>query len=109
MLQYSNAEYKIISVKTAEEALTLTATAAFDLYVLDYHYPQISGIEICRQIRRTDESVPIIFFAGEAHERERREALEAGVTAYLVKPNDLANLTNTAKQLLGAEKLGNQA
>lgn len=107
MLQRSNAEYIIISVKTAEEALTLAATAAFDLYVLDYHYPHISGIEICQQIRRTDGSVPIIFFTGEAHERERQEALEAGANAYLVKPNDLDILTNTAKQLLGAEKSGN--
>ncbi len=105
MLQYSNADYKITSVRTAEDGLRLAATEAFDLYVLDYDLSHKSGVEICRRVRQTDAQVPIMFFTGEDHEPERREAMDAGANAYLVKPDDLGILTETAKRLLGAEKL----
>jgi DNA-binding response OmpR family regulator len=41
-----------------------------------------------------------MFFTGEARERERREAMQAGADAYLIKPNDLKKLAETVKQLL---------
>lgn len=105
MLQRSNAEYKITSVKTPDEALTLAATKEFDLYVLDYRYADTTGVEICRRIRQTDRDTPIMFFTGEAHAQERQMAIAAGANAYLIKPDDLDKLTDTVKLLLGAEKL----
>jgi CheY-like chemotaxis protein len=100
MLQNSNADYRITSVLTSSEALRLAAIERFDLYILDYRMPGISGVEVCRTLRGTDADTPIMFFTAEAHGRERQEATEAGADAYLVKPNDLKNLTETVKRLL---------
>lgn len=100
MLQNSNADYRITSVLTSSEAFSMAAIERFDLYILDYRLMGISGVEVCRILRRTDTDTPIMFFTAEAHERERQEAMQAGADAYLVKPNDLKNLTETAKRLL---------
>lgn len=105
MLQRSNPAYEITSVKSVTEALRLASPNEFDLYLLDYRYPEMTGVDLCRTIRQRDMHTPIMFFTGEAHERERQEAMNAGANAYLVKPTDLNKLTATAKHLLGAERV----
>jgi CheY-like chemotaxis protein len=85
---------------TAAEALELIARGRFDLYLLDNWLPGVSGVEICREIRRSDPSTPIVFYSGAALESEREEALRAGAQAYLVKPGDVAVLVETVRRLL---------
>jgi OmpR-family two-component system manganese-sensing response regulator len=105
MLQSANHDYKIRSVKTPGEALRLAAAKEFDLYVLDYRFPDMTGIEVCKKIREIDPNTRIMFFTGEAHEHERQKMLDACANAYLVKPADIDKLTETAEQLLGIVKL----
>ncbi|HEX9919639.1 MAG TPA: response regulator, partial [Pyrinomonadaceae bacterium] len=81
--------------------LRLAASQRFDLYLLDYRLPGISGAEVCRAIRLTDAETPVLFFTGSAYERERREAMKAGANAYLIKPDDLTQLTETVQLLIG--------
>lgn len=100
MLGYSNPGYQFSSVRTAEEGLRLAASQRFDLFLLDYRLPGMSGAEVCRAIRRTDAETPVLFFTGSAYERERREAMKAGANAYLIKPDDLKKLTETVQLLL---------
>lgn len=88
MLQQANTEYRVTSVKSGEEGLALAATEEFDLYVLDYRYPGMTGVDICHKIRERSENA------------EREEAMKCGADAYLIKPDDLSKLTDTARQLL---------
>ena len=104
MLRYSNSAYEITRVQTPEAGLHLAATQRFDLYLLDYRFEGMNGVEVCRNIRRMDANTPIMFFTGEAYERKRREALQAGANAYLVKPDDLKQLGGTVKRLLGRQE-----
>jgi DNA-binding response OmpR family regulator len=85
---------------TAAEALELIARGRFDLYLLDNWLPGGSGVELCREIRRSDPSTPIVFYSGAALESEREEALRAGAQTYLVKPGDVAVLVETVRRLL---------
>jgi DNA-binding response OmpR family regulator len=101
LLGYSDADYEITSVLTAEEGLRLAATRPFDLYLLDYRLIGIHGVEVCRRLRRSDAKTPIMFFTCEAQESVRQESLRAGANDYLIKPDDLARLTVTVKRLLG--------
>lgn len=105
MLQYSNARYEITSVLTPEEGLRLAAAHPFDLYLLDCRFVGIHGVEVCRRLRQIDMETPIMFFTGEAQESVRQEALRAGADAYLIKPDDLKQLTGTAKRLLGSRQI----
>jgi len=100
MMENSATDCEITSVLTPDAALRLAASQRFDLYVLDYRLGAITGVDVCRALRLTDAHTPIMFFTGEAHERERQEAMQAGADAYLVKPFDIHRLTETVNGLL---------
>ncbi len=85
---------------TAHEAMEMIAAGRFDLYLLDNWLPGGGGVQLCRWIRESDPSTPIVFYSGAALESEREEALAAGAQAYLVKPADVAALVETVGRLL---------
>lgn len=85
---------------TAPEALDRIARGRFDLYLLDNWLPGGSGVELCRKIRETDPSTPVVFYSGAGRDSEREEALAAGAQAYLVKPADAGLLVETVRRLL---------
>jgi DNA-binding response OmpR family regulator len=85
---------------TMAHALDKIAHERFNLYMLDYWLPGGSGVELCRKIRESDPSTPIVFYSGAAMEVEREEALAAGAQVYLVKPADVSMLVETVKRLL---------
>ena len=100
MLTCANADYKTKSVATPLEALSLVSREPFDLLVVDYKLPGMTGVEFCRRIRETDKHTPILFFTGMARASDRTTAIEAGANSYLVKPNDLDKFTETVALLL---------
>jgi DNA-binding response OmpR family regulator len=102
LLKIENQGCTIKSASTATEALALSRTHSFDLYILDYRMPDMSGIELCSVIRQTDKQTPIMFFSAMARDIDRKAAIVAGASDYLVKPNDLNRLTKTVKELLSA-------
>lgn len=91
---------EVSTAGTAAEALEIIAGGGFDLYLLDNWLPGGSGAELCRKIRETDPSTPILFYSGAAFDAEREEALAAGAQAYLVKPGDLGLLVETVNNFL---------
>lgn len=100
MLHIADDKYEITAVDRADKAINLINGRNYDLYILDYRLPEVDGIELCRRIRASDAITPIIFYSGAAFKAEREQAIAAGADAYLVKPNDLDNLTDTVKSLL---------
>src|SRR6187455_2491814 len=56
-----------------------------DLVITDLSMPEMSGIEVCREIRKTS-SVPIIVLSVRGEERTKVEALDAGADDYVTKP-----------------------
>ncbi len=103
MLQSAAENYRVTTTSSGSEALSLIAASAFDLYILDSRLPEMSGVELCRRIRETDSQTPIMFFTGMSRETDSDNALEAGATKFLVKPNDLDILTETVAELLGQQ------
>jgi two-component system, OmpR family, phosphate regulon response regulator PhoB len=90
MLRY-NLEKEGFSVCEAgdgEEALILIAERKPDLVLLDWMLPLVSGIEVCRRIRRSPEtrSLPVIILTARGEESERVRGLDSGADDYVVKP-----------------------
>ncbi len=100
MFREADEDFTITFVETGEKALELIAKQPFDLYILDYTLPEITGVELCRRLREIDKQAPIIFFTGMTHWRDRKAAIKAGADEYLVKPDDLDRLIETASRLL---------
>jgi DNA-binding response OmpR family regulator len=79
----------------------------YDIYLLDWMLPGISGIEICRSIRKENKIVPIIFLTAKDTVDDTVFALESGANDYLKKPFAFEELLARIKVLL-RNKAGEQ-
>lgn len=68
------------------EAVTKFSQGQFDLVLTDWNMPNMSGIDVIRQIRSTGSKVPIFMVTTEAEKKSVVEAIQVGVTDYLTKP-----------------------
>jgi len=96
-------EYEVETAATMQEAAQLAATKDFDLYVLDKRLPDGTGLELCETLTKLSPYVPCIFYSGDAYAIHRSQALEAGATAYIPKP-DIDQLINTVHDLLSGKE-----
>src|SRR5215475_10752417 len=94
------AEYKLICARDFHEGLRLAQQRYFDLYILDNWLPDLSGVELCRNIRNFDPHTPILFYSACAYPRDLQAALRAGAQAYLVKPVSSGELARAVAQLI---------
>jgi two-component system, OmpR family, phosphate regulon response regulator PhoB len=83
----------------AEEAL---ASASFDLVLLDWMLPEISGIELCRRIRQRAETrtLPVIMLTARGEESDRVRGFSTGADDYVVKPFSVNEMMARVKALL---------
>jgi two-component system chemotaxis response regulator CheY len=68
------------------EAVTLFIPGEFDLVLTDWNMPGKTGLEVIQEIRAKDAKVPIIMVTTEAEKGRVMQAIQAGVSDYLVKP-----------------------
>jgi two-component system phosphate regulon response regulator PhoB len=73
---------------SAEEALERVRKATFDLIVLDWNLPGMTGVELCRLIRKDAalSTLPVLFLTAHASSRDIVEAFASGADDYVVKP-----------------------
>ncbi len=85
---------------TGREALEAHASAAPALVVLDVGLPDMSGLDVCRELRRRSAALPIIFLTARSAEVDRIVGLELGADDYLVKPFSPRELTARVRAVL---------
>jgi DNA-binding response OmpR family regulator len=96
----SELNYQVVTASSVERALELAGNQRFDIFVLDSWLSDGSGIDLCKQIRLTDRTTPILFCSGKAYEKDKEEALVAGAQGYLIKPVDMSELGETIARLI---------
>lgn len=77
--------YKYISCYDGAEAISAFKEKKPDLIILDLMMPNVSGMEVCREIRK-ESNVPIIMLTAKGEEIDRILGLELGADDYIVKP-----------------------
>ncbi len=82
------AGFEVLSAPDGEEALIIVSERRVDLVLLDWMMPRMSGIEVCRQLRRKPATcnLPIIILTARAEETDRVRGLNTGADDYLTKP-----------------------
>ena len=104
LLSYNleKAGFQIHIARDGEEALLAVEERKPDLILLDWMLPYVSGIEICRRIRRNPETrkVPIIILTARGEENDRIRGLEAGADDYVVKPFSPSELVARVRAVL---------
>jgi two-component system chemotaxis response regulator CheY len=68
------------------EAIAIFAPGKFDMVLTDWNMPGMTGLEVLKAIRAQDTKIPVIMVTTEAEKSRVLEAIQAGVTDYLVKP-----------------------
>ena len=80
--------YEVVRTGDGDEALLLAEEHAPDLIILDWMIEGVTGIEVCRRLRRraSTANVPIIMLTARAEESDRIRGLEIGADDYVTKP-----------------------
>ena len=86
--------FAVVEAADGEEALLRIAEQKPDAVLLDWMLPLLSGIEVCRQIRRAPatRSLPVIMLTARGEEGDRVRGLNSGADDYVVKPFSLGEL-----------------
>ena len=85
---FEREEFVVVHTPDGEEALILAAESQPDVVILDWMIEGISGLEVCRRLRRNREmaNVPIIMLTARGEEGDRIRGLEMGADDYVTKP-----------------------
>ena len=91
--------YSVVLAGTGQAALEEVTHRQPDMVVLDIGLPDISGVEVCRRMRR-ESSVPIMFLTARQDEMDKVVGLDAGGDEYVTKPIGIAELAARVRAIL---------
>jgi len=96
------AGYQTFSADQGEKALEMAKKHTPDLILLDLMLPQMSGLEVCRQLRRDPmlQHIPIMMLTAKGEEMDRVVGLELGADDYVVKPFSVREVILRSQKLL---------
>ncbi|MDZ4832256.1 MAG: response regulator transcription factor [Candidatus Melainabacteria bacterium] len=92
--------YAVETVASAEAAIEILAISDFDLVVLDWELPNMSGLELCGSMRRSGKRCGILFLTGRFATRDKTSGLDAGADDYLTKPFEPDELLARVRAIL---------
>jgi len=81
--------YEVITAEEGKEVIDLFKGQHFDLVLLDIMLPEVSGLELCEQIRLINMDVPIIFLTAKDQTADKITGLKKGADDYITKPFSL--------------------
>ncbi|WP_419903113.1 phosphate regulon transcriptional regulator PhoB [Kiloniella sp.] len=98
--------FRVNEAHDGEEALLRAKEEAPDLILLDWMLPLLSGIEVCRQLRRLPETkgVPIIMLTARGEETDKIRGLDSGADDYMTKPFSPAELVARIRAIMRRSK-----
>lgn len=93
------ANYEVLVAADGRTALQLAREAEPDLILLDLMLPEVDGLEVCRQLRKSGD-VPVIMITARGEETDRVVGLELGADDYVCKPFSVRELMARIKAVL---------
>ncbi len=105
------AGHRVTTVNGGEQALDVLETGEMDLAIIDMHMPEVSGLDVLRQIRFIQagtRSTPILVLTADATIESVREVELAGARGYLTKPVTVSKLLETVSETMLSENAPSQ-
>ncbi len=90
--ELQGAGHRCVGVNNGQDALMHLRRGHFAMVVLDWTLPDFSGVEICRRLRSSGNTTPVLMVTARDALEERVAALDAGADDYLTKPFELDEL-----------------
>ena len=99
--------YETIETREGVEAVALTRSERPDLILMDIQLPEISGLDVTRQLKAEEELryIPIIAVTAFAMKDDEEKILSAGCQAYISKPISIVPFLNTVRKFLGEQEM----
>lgn len=99
---FEREEFEVLQTPDGEEAMLLATERTPDIILLDWMLESLSGIEVCRRLRRdpATANIPIIMLTARAEEGDRIRGLETGADDYVTKPFSPRELIARVKAVL---------
>lgn len=96
----------VTTKESAEEALAAVEQESFDLLVLDWNLPKMTGLDLCRLVRRDKRMpLPVLFLTANASSQDMLDAFACGADDYMVKPFHAPELSARIFSLLRRTRL----
>ena len=96
----SNEQYKVETSHSGEEADGLLSSFDYDLVILDWELPEMSGVSICQRFRARGGTTPILMLTGKSTADDKESGLDSGADDYLTKPFEVRELNARIRALL---------
>ena len=93
---------QVTLARSLTEAKRCVAGDAFGLYLVDWELPDGSGLELVKQIRRSDSVVPVVIISGRSDRESVIKAAHHGISGYITKPLDVELLHQRLTDLIPA-------
>lgn len=87
------------AVEDGETALWLIEEKTYDILILDWMLPKVSGVDICRQYRNLGNAAPVLMLTAKDTTKDKVDGLDAGADDYIVKPVDVLELLARVRAL----------
>jgi DNA-binding response OmpR family regulator len=94
--------HNVTHVTSGMDGLEQMRFGEFDIVILDGNLPDMDGLEVCSAYREEGGKTPILMATGRSHSSDQKRGVEAGVTAYVVKPYSLNLLQEQIDLLLAS-------
>jgi DNA-binding response OmpR family regulator len=91
--------YAVDAVKDGDLALRFLTTYEYEVAILDWRMPKVSGLEVVQRLRRRGSALPILMLTARDTARDRVAGLDEGADDYLIKPFDFSELLARVRAL----------
>jgi two-component system chemotaxis response regulator CheY len=95
-------DYEVLEAENGTDALGKARANDIDLFLIDLNMPDMSGIDVTKELRREQKYIkkPILILTSEIREEKKQEAREAGVNGWIIKDVDQKKLLDAISQLI---------
>ena len=100
-------DYTVESARNGEQALKKVGAFAPDLVLLDYMMPDMSGLEVLKELHRRGHEPPVVIITAYATSERLAQATKEGAYDFVTKPFDSDHLRTLIKKVLGRQKAQN--
>jgi two-component system cell cycle response regulator DivK len=108
VLEYAG--YDVLVARTAEDGISLAASEAPDLVLMDLQLPGIDGMEALRRLRESSRTadIPVVAVTAQAMKQDRERALDAGFNGYVEKPISVRAFPDQVRRFLSGGEVGTE-
>lgn len=93
-------EYDVDEAADGQEALQLFESNSYDLLILDYMMPIMTGLEVIERVREKDKKTKILMLSAKSQQFEQARVIEAGADFFMAKPFSPLQLIEKVEEIL---------